>query len=147
MESEIKNFSNLSLNELYDVLQLRTNIFVVEQDCPYPELDGKDKLAFHYLGIKDEKIIATARILPPGISYPEASIGRVAVEQTYRKASLGEKMMLEVLVFIQEKWPGNSIRISAQAHLEKFYANIGFEYTGKSYLEDGIPHIEMIKDN
>ena len=144
MKSKIKKFKDLTVNELYDILKLRTDVFVVEQDCPYPELDGKDKLADHFLGIIDDGIVATARILPENISYPELSIGRVVVDHNYRNGSIGRDMMVFILEFMDKEWPAKNIKISAQSHLRKFYERLGFKPTGKKYLEDGIPHIEMI---
>lgn len=145
MTYKIIEFDELSNLELYDILKLRTNVFVVEQNCPYPELDDKDQAAFHYLGSVNEEIIATSRILRKGISYKELSIGRVVVDERFRSDKIGYKMMKEILDFMNSKWPGESIRISAQSHLEKFYLQFGFVGTGKRYLEDGIPHIEMLK--
>jgi len=144
MEFKILPFNDLSNNELYDLLKLRTDVFVVEQNCPYPELDQKDKLAYHYIGLINNEIVATSRILPQHISYPELSIGRVATQINHRGKDLGKRMMHHILDFMDSEWNGVNIKISAQSHLEKFYSEFGFEATGKKYLEDGIPHIEML---
>ena len=145
MQYQIKHYNNLNTNELYDLLRVRIDVFVLEQDCPYSELDGRDKLGFHYIGIIDGIIMATSRILPKSISYDEISIGRVAVHKDYRGAAYGQIMMKNILEFIDQEWPKEPVRISAQSYLDKFYESFGFEPTGKSYLEDGIPHIEMLR--
>lgn len=144
----VKFFSELNIDEFHDIIQLRINVFVVEQNCPYPELDGKDKLSFHiYLkDVLSNKIVACARILPQDISYPEVSIGRVASETKRRGEGLGQKLMKQTLNFISEKFGSVPIRISAQKYLVKFYESFGFESTGKEYLEDDIPHVEMLRE-
>ncbi len=144
----VKHYSDLSLDEFHDILQLRINVFVVEQNCPYPELDGKDKFAFH-LFLLDEitnKICACARILPQNISYPEVSIGRVASDTSRRGEGIGQELMRQILLFISDKFGAVPIRISAQKYLVKFYESFGFISTGKEYLEDDIPHVEMLKN-
>ncbi len=139
-------FSELTLTEWHDLLALRVAVFVVEQTCPYQEIDGKDPLAFHVIGRNEaNETIATARVLPPGISYKEWSIGRVAVDEKYRAKKLGYELMRQAMQFVDEQEKNASIRISAQLYLKKFYENLGFEFTGKAYDEDGIPHIEMLK--
>jgi ElaA protein len=142
---DIKSYNNLSLNQFHDIIKLRINVFVVEQNCPYPELDGKDKNAFHVFG-KDEtgKTVAVARILPKGISYNEISIGRVATDEKVRKQKVGIELMETCMDFIKTKHPNEIVRISAQSHLVSFYNKFGFISTGKTYLEDNIPHTEMI---
>lgn len=138
-------FSELTLTEWHDLLALRVAVFVVEQNCPYQEVDGKDPLAFHVIGRNAaNETIATARVLLPGISYKEWSIGRVAVDEKYRAQKLGYELMRHAMQFIDTQEKNASIRISAQLYLKKFYENIGFEFTGKAYDEDGIPHIEML---
>jgi ElaA protein len=141
---KIKHFVDLNQYELYDVFALRINVFVVEQNCPYPELDGKDKHCFHVIGEHEGEVVATARIIPAGISYPEVSIGRVATHANFRKKGLGHLIMKNCLEFIQTEFGKGSIRISAQAHLQNYYEKHDFKATGKEYLEDGIPHLEML---
>lgn len=141
-----KRFTELKTIELYQLLALRTNVFVVEQNCPYPELDQKDQSAIHVWAEKEETVIAVARILPPGVSYPEWSFGRIATHIDYRGKALGRQLMLSMMSYMNKHHSGLPIRISAQAHLNNFYSEFGFRSTGKSYLEDGIPHIEMVFD-
>jgi ElaA protein len=142
-----KFFNELSIREFHDIVAIRIQSFVVEQDCPYQDLDGKDLNAYHVLGTNNNgEIMATARILLPGVSYPEISIGRVVVSPQYRLKNVGTILMQECLRFIEEQLGKQPIRISAQAHLEKFYNSLGFRSSGKIYLEDGIPHIEMLRN-
>jgi len=132
--------------ELYKVLKLRIDVFVVEQECPYEEIDNKDIDAKHiYLKDKDH-IVAYLRVLPPGLSYKEASIGRVLVNIKYRGKGYGRQIMKEGIECCKSHYTGN-IKISAQAYLEKFYESLGFERISKVYLEDNIPHIDMIYYN
>ena len=139
-----KTFEKLNVFELYDLLALRTNVFVVEQNCPYPELDYKDQVADHILMYDKTNIVAVARILPPDTNYPEVSIGRVATSALYRRQNIGKLLMRTSLEFIQNKYGNVPVRISAQTYLLKFYESFMFKFTGKSYLEDDIPHIEML---
>lgn len=149
MTIEIKSYEDLTKNEFHALIALRIEVFVVEQDCAYQDLDGKDLLSYHLL-LKDEKqqLVGTARILPAGLSYPEISIGRVLTNAQNRNKGLGHAIMKECIEFVQQKWGISvAIKISAQSHLQAFYHQHGFESTGKEYLEDGIPHSEMIKNN
>jgi ElaA protein len=142
---EVKKFNELSLNDFHDLISLRIEIFVVEQDCPYQELDGKDKIAFHLIGKNEEgEIVATSRILDGGISYEEVSIGRVVVSDKVRGKGVAHRMMEKSKEFIKDHYGNVPIRISAQVYLEKYYGSHGFEFTGKKYLEDNIPHMEML---
>lgn len=141
---DIKAFDELTLEELYDVLALRTDVFVVEQNCPYPEVDGKDKKCYHLLVKEDRKLLAYLRILPKGLSFEEASIGRVVVDKDHRGKSLARPMMEAAIAFIMETLGEETIKISAQAHLEEFYGSVGFEAVSEVYLEDGIPHKDMV---
>ncbi|MGV3630361.1 MAG: GNAT family N-acetyltransferase [Bacteroidota bacterium] len=143
---QVKAFQDLSVQEFHDILQLRIAVFVVEQNCPYPELDGKDPLSFHIAG-RDSggKVIAAARVLPPGISYEEVSIGRVSSAPAFRGKGVGHPLMEAALAFIERQFGPVPIRISAQAYLLQFYEKHGFVSTGKEYLEDDIPHIEMVR--
>ena len=144
-EHQVKSFQELSLEEFHDIIALRIQIFIIEQNCPYQEVDGKDKLA-HHLFFKNEKdeIIAVTRILPQGISYAEVAIGRVVVHEDYRGTGLGNQLMADSMNFVQDKYGKVPVRLSAQKHLENYYGNHGFKSTGKEYLEDGIPHVEML---
>jgi ElaA protein len=143
---QFKHFNELTTDELYAILQLRMEVFVVEQNCVYQDLDEKDKDSIHMVWYdKNQRIIGTCRVLPPGLSYPEISIGRIVTSPSVRGNGLGHQLMREVLGFIKVNYIGHtSIRISAQSHLESFYQSHGFCTTGKEYLEDGIPHMEMI---
>ena len=138
-------FSELSTQQLYQLLQLRVDVFVVEQTCPYPELDGKDTLegVQHLMGYADGELIACARLLPPGTTYNNASIGRVATKQSARGNGLGHKLLVEALARCEALWPNTTIDIGAQEHLESFYANHGFKTISEMYLEDDIPHVDM----
>ena len=142
-------FHQLTTDQLYEILKLRVDIFVVEQTCPYPELDEKDRHeeTIHLLGSDDDNLIAYARLLAPGVSYTDASIGRFAVKESRRHQRLGSQLLDECLQEIKQLWPGSAIRISAQAHLQEFYEKFNFEITSDIYLEDDIPHIEMLKND
>jgi len=145
MEILIKTFKELSLNELYEILQLRSKVFMLEQDCVYQDIDGKDEKALHILGKKDEKVIAYTRCFKGGDYFKEASIGRVVVEKSKRKYNYGNEIMLASISAIENEFKTKTIKISAQVYLNKFYTQLGFKNIGKVYLEDGIPHIAMIK--
>ncbi len=138
-------FAQLTTIQLYQLLKLRVDVFVVEQACPYPELDNKDLLEHTYqlLGYRHGELIACARLLPPGVSYPNASIGRVATAQQHRGGGLGHQLMAQAVNHCLDLWPQSAIEIGAQAHLEHFYQQHGFVKTSESYLEDGIAHIDM----
>ncbi|WP_086982083.1 GNAT family N-acetyltransferase [Vibrio aphrogenes] len=142
-----KSFEQLSTLELYQVLQLRVNVFVVEQTCPYPELDGKDYLpgVYHLLGYQDGELIACTRLLAAGISYDTVSIGRVAAHPSIRGQGLGHQLMQVSIEQCQQLWGEVDITIGAQAHLEKYYRQHGFKSISEEYLEDDIPHIDMIR--
>ncbi|WP_118972713.1 GNAT family N-acetyltransferase [Taibaiella koreensis] len=145
MNWHCKFFDTLSTAELYSLLQLRSRIFVVEQNCPYQDLDDKDQAALH-LWCNDEQGLAVAycRILPAGASYPEVSIGRVANDTAIRGKGIGRQLMQEALDSIRKHWGAVPVRISAQEYLQRFYESMGFEPVGAAYLEDNIPHIEML---
>lgn len=143
---QTKHFNDLTVNEYWELLHLRTEIFVVEQDCPYQEVDEKDKVAFHLWGTDNNgKVIATSRILPQGISYKEISIGRVALKMEARGKGIADEMMIESFKFIETQFGNQALRISAQTYLLNFYGKHGFKQVGEGYLEDNIPHIEMLK--
>ena len=145
MNFETFSFNSLSLNDFYDIVALRIQVFVIEQNCPYQDLDGKDKKSFHVIGKnRDGEIKATSRILPAGMAYPEVAIGRVVVAEEERGTSAGHKLMDCCMEFIENQFGKVPVRISAQSHLEKFYNQHQFISTGKEYLEDGIAHVEML---
>ncbi|MFZ2305207.1 MAG: GNAT family N-acetyltransferase [Streptococcus suis] len=144
MQWEIKAFDQLSLQELYTMLTLRTNVFVVEQACPYPEVDGKDPNCLHLLGTINGELVAYLRILPAGLRYDEVSIGRVVIKPSHRGKGLGRLMMEQAIHCITNEWKESQIKIGAQAYLEKFYQSLGFEPVSEVYLEDDIPHLDML---
>lgn len=144
MEIVVKKFFELSITELYGLLQLRSEVFVVEQDCVYQDIDGKDEKALHVLGLKNGVIVAYTRIFKPGDYFKEAAIGRVVVNQYERKYGYGHEIMRASVNAIKEHYKTEAIRLSAQTYLLKFYRQHHFETDGESYLEDGIPHINMV---
>ncbi len=141
-------FAQLSLQQLYELLALRQEVFVVEQDCPYLDADGKDEPAHHLLGYNTQgQLIAYARLLPPGISYPEyASIGRVITAMPARRTGAGKALMRESLQWCRQLYGAVPVKISAQVYLLKFYRSFGFQEVGEEYLEDDIPHIAMVRE-
>jgi len=138
-----RHFDLFSPREWHTMLALRTSIFVVEQGCPYQEADHKDPLSWHLEGILDGQLIAGMRLVPPGVSYDEASIGRVVVMPEYRREGLGGELMVRGIAASKALWPGG-IRISGQGYLEDFYKTLGFVTVRGPYLEDDIPHFEML---
>lgn len=140
----IKTYQELSRDELYAVLQLRAEVFVVEQDCVYQDVDGKDDKALHVLGYKENRLVAYTRIFPPGAYFEDASIGRVIVREEERKHKYGYELMQVSNAAVIERFQVSKIKISAQVYLKKFYNNLGYTEIGEGYLEDGIPHIGMI---
>ncbi|MFD1161352.1 MULTISPECIES: GNAT family N-acetyltransferase [Hwangdonia] len=144
LEIKVKKFQELSIDELYYLLQLRSEVFVVEQDCVYQDLDGKDEKALHVLGIKNDKIIAYTRIFKPGYYFDEASIGRVVVAKNERQYKYGYAIMKASIEAVKNHFNETKIKISAQTYLNKFYNNLGFKAIGDEYLEDNIPHIVMV---
>lgn len=143
MKYEFKHFNQLTNHELYDLLRLRAEIFVVEQTCIYNDLDGLDKEATHLIVKKNDEIIATSRLLKPGTRFPDYSIGRVVVKKEQRGNELGKRMMEKAIRFMLAEWGAKTIKVSAQKYLEKFYNDLGFEFFTDDYLEDGIPHVGM----
>ena len=143
LKFKIKRFNELSLSELYELLKLRSEVFVVEQNCVYLDVDGKDDKAIHLLGTFDDELVAYVRIFKPGDYFDEASIGRVLVKQIYRDRKWGYDLMHEAIRVIKAELNETNITISAQCYLQKFYENVGFIQTSEIYLEDDIPHIEM----
>ncbi|WP_017495786.1 GNAT family N-acetyltransferase [Flavobacterium sp. WG21] len=142
---KIKPFEALNVNELYDLLKLRSEIFVVEQNCVYLDLDGKDKKALHLIGEYDGKTVAYVRLFDAGISFDNASIGRVVVDANYRDRKWGHDLMREAIAAIKSNFDKDAITIGAQLYLKKFYESHGFVQTSEMYLEDDIEHIEMIR--
>lgn len=140
-----KYFKDLTTKELHDLLQLRSDVFVVEQNCLYQDIDGKDEKALHVLGIKNDKIIAYARIFKPGDYFKDASIGRVVVAKNERKYRYGYDIMNASLDALKQEFNTTSVVLSAQVYLKKFYNNLNFKEVGEEYLEDDIPHIKMKK--
>lgn len=146
LQISIKKFEELSISELYHILQLRSEVFVVEQDCVYQDLDGKDQKALHIIGSKQDQIVAYTRIFGPGDYFERASIGRVVVKDTERKYGYGQEIMKASIRAIEDIFKVDTMQLSAQRYLERFYSGLGFEQVGQGYLEDGIPHIAMVKN-
>ncbi|HYQ58072.1 MAG TPA: GNAT family N-acetyltransferase [Draconibacterium sp.] len=144
MTFTFKHFKELTTSELYNILQLRAEIFVVEQNCVYNDLDGLDKNAIHQFLEKDGQIVAYSRLLKPGTRFNDYSIGRVVVKESERGAGLGFQMMEEAKAYIKRNWNAGKIKISAQKYLRKFYEDLGFKIITDEYLEDGIPHYGML---
>lgn len=141
----LKPFNQLTTIELYSLLQLRSEVFVVEQNCVYQDVDGKDEKAMHLFAEMDNIIVAYARLFKPNDYFENASIGRVIVKESYRDLKLGHELMKQAIQAIQSKFNETKITISAQLYLKKFYESHGFVQTSETYLEDDIEHIEMLK--
>lgn len=142
-----KKFDELSAAELYTILKLRSEVFVVEQNCVYPDIDGKDMQSYHVCGwLNGELLVAYARLLPPGLAFEEASIGRVVSSPAHRKDGYGRTLMQKAIENTQSLFNTSAIRIGAQQYLLEFYKSLGFMASGDPYLEDGIPHVEMVLD-
>jgi ElaA protein len=140
----LKPFSDLTPHELYEIIKLRNEVFVVEQQCVFQDADDKDQLSHHLMGWEDGRLVAYTRLVPPGVSYREASIGRVVTSPRARGTGLGKQLMQESIKACKELFQTNIIRIGAQVYLEKFYRSLGFIPKGETYLEDGIVHVEML---
>lgn len=142
----VESFDQISLPRFYEILAARVAVFVVEQDCPYQDIDGLDDRAIHVTAWgPDGSVGAYARILPPGMRFDEPSIGRVLTSQSMRRTGLGRELMRRSLAASASAFPGRSVRISAQQYLERFYRDFGFETVRGPYPEDGIPHLEMLR--
>lgn len=138
-------FYKLGPGDIYDILKLRSEVFVVEQNCVYLDADDKDQQAFHLCGYSGAKLIAYARLLPPGVSYEgKSSIGRVVTSPSFRKSGAGKILMQKAIDITLSLFPKTPIKIGAQLYLLDFYSSFGFQSIGEPYLEDGIPHIEMV---
>ncbi len=140
---KIKRFETLSLQELYSSLQLRSEVFVVEQNCVYQDIDGKDYKALHVLGYLQEELVAYARLFRAGDYFDQASIGRVVVSPKHRNKAFGHELMKAAVQEVEQHFQTTAITISAQLYLKDFYESHGFIACGETYLEDDIPHIEM----
>jgi ElaA protein len=149
LQWQFLSYGALSLQQLYAMLQLRTEVFVVEQNCVFQDMDGYDDQAMHLLGMQgdkqDEKLVAYARCFNAGIKFKEASIGRVITHASLRGTGAGHALMQQAIVSMKRIWGEQPIRIGAQARLEKFYQQHGFATASAPYIEDGIPHIEMLR--
>jgi ElaA protein len=138
-------FEELTPREVHDLLQLRAEVFVVEQDCPFQDVDGVDPASWHLLGTRGDALIAYCRLIPAGIKFAEPSIGRVVTPPALRREGFGRELMAEALRRADTLWPGKPIRIGAQQRLERFYEDFGFATASAPYDEDGILHIEMLR--
>ncbi|KFZ30703.1 hypothetical protein IDSA_09275 [Pseudidiomarina salinarum] len=144
MTWQIKHFSELTITELYDLLQLRQDVFVVEQDCPYLDADGKDPQAWHIFTYNDsDQLVAAARLFKPDDTSPWSRIGRVVTARSVRRKGLGRDLMAEAIKWCQREAPDGPIQLGAQVYLREFYESLGFTEISAEYLEDGIPHIDM----
>lgn len=141
----LKSFNELTPDELYDALQLRQAVFCVEQNCAYQDVDGKDKKSWHLLGYHHKTLIAYSRLLPAGVSFADVSIGRVVTKKEARMTGAGKELMRQSISNCEQLFGKQPIRIGAQKYLKRFYEGFGFEDVGKEYLEDGIPHLEMLR--
>lgn len=139
-------FAELSAQQLHDVLRLRSEVFVVEQNCVFLDIDGLDPSTWHLLGTGDSgQLLAYTRLIPPGVKAPDALIGRVVTSPAARGGGTGRTLMAKAIAQCERLWPGHAITLHAQAHLERFYGSFGFLPSGEPYIEDGIPHLEMRK--
>lgn len=144
MEWKTKKYNELTVEELYNILTVRNEVFVVEQNCPYQDCDGKDKHAYHLFLDDNGDVIAYTRILEKGVSYDEVSIGRFLVQEKYRGKGLAKEMLLKAISFIEESLNEKAIRLSGQVYIKEFYKCFGFKEVSDTYLEDDIPHVEML---
>ena len=144
MEFKIKKFDELTGSEMYEILKSRSEVFVVEQDCVYQDIDDKDKKSHHLFFEDKGRVVAYVRAIPCNVSYEEASIGRVITLKEYRGTGISKKLMLEAISFIEREYGEIKIRISAQEYIKRFYEGVGFKQVTEAYLEDDIPHIGML---
>lgn len=143
MDFQVKQFDTLSIQELFEIYKLRSEVFVVEQNCAYQDIDEKDLFAYHVMVFEENTLAGYCRILPPGQSYKEPSIGRVVLHPHFRKKGLGKDLMKYSMNKSLELFKNQELVISAQLYLLKFYTELGFKAEDKEYLEDNIPHIQM----
>lgn len=144
MEWKLKKFDELTTEELYEILKLRVEIFVVEQDCAYQDLDDKDQCAYHLFLEDEDEIIAVLRILPENVAFEDMAIGRIVVRKSHRGQGIARAMMKMAMDFIVKDLGKRRIRLSGQAYLVDFYEDLGFKRVSDEYLEDGIPHFEFL---
>lgn len=140
-----KQFNELNVQEFHDILKLRIDVFVVEQNCIYHELDDKDQYALHVYAKDDEKIVAYSRVFQPGIYHKNAAFGRVVVAKKYRGKGIGYEIIKQSLAAVKANFNTTKVWISAQTHLKELYQSFGFIQISDNYLDDGIPHIDMLK--
>lgn len=145
MEWKLFKFDELDVHRLYELLKLRADVFVVEQNCAYPDLDSYDQQSLHLLYLQENQIIAYCRILPPGEKYDICSIGRVVVTEKSRGAGIARQLMLKAIENAESAWNVDSIQLCAQSHLQNFYQSLSFETVSNEFDEDGIPHVYMIR--
>ena len=147
---QFSRFRDLSVDDLYAIVRIREAVFIVEQNCPYPDSDGRDPLAWHLLGWRDgsdgRELAAYARLFEPGIRYQQASIGRIVTSPQARGTGLGRQLMVEALQRMEQLAPNQPIKIAAQRRLENFYAAYGFKTISEPYVEDGIVHLDMMRE-
>jgi ElaA protein len=142
---ECRKFSELTLHELYEIIYLRNEVFVVEQNCVFQDADHKDEDSFHLMAFIGDDLAGYTRLLPKGLSYDEMSIGRVVTSPKYRRTGIGKHLMETSINKCHELFGEGAIKIGAQLYLKQFYESFGFKQEGEQYMEDGIPHIYMIK--
>lgn len=146
MTIEILTFSEISSGKMYELLQLRNEVFIVEQNCVYQDIDSKDQKSLHVLGWKNDRLIGYARCFKPGDYFDEAAIGRVLIKENFRKFGYGKQLVRAAIQAIEGRFKTTKIKISAQTYLTEFYNEFGFKEYGEPYLEDEIPHIAMIRN-
>lgn len=140
-----RRYAELSPLEIHAIFAARQAVFIVEQTCAYEDIDGKDPKALHLSGWSGDELAAYLRLLPPGVSYPEPSLGRIITTKIARGGGVGRELVARGLEKLHELYPTLPTRIGAQAHLQKFYGSLGFVQSSEPYDEDGIPHIEMLR--
>lgn len=144
MRWQLKKFEQLELKELYHILKSRMDIFVVEQKCAYPDIDGIDPDCYHLFKKDQGEIVAYARLVPRGVLQDQPLIGRIIVNQDYRKQGYGRELINQAIKIILEDWQESEIMLQGQTYLRDFYQSFGFEAVSEPYLEDGIPHVDLI---
>jgi ElaA protein len=142
---QIAGFDELERDELYALMRLRQQVFVVEQRCAYLDLDNLDQASIHMLCWRQNELLAYQRCLPPGLNFDESALGRIVVAPAGRGLQLGRELVQRGIDYNGQHWPNNDIQIGAQAHLADFYTSLGFVISGDAYIEDGIPHLHMIR--
>jgi len=144
MEIKRKSFDGLSNYELYGILKLRAEVFVVEQESIYNDLDGRDQASIHFFAMDHNEVAGCVRLMPRGVRFDDASVGRIVMKKEYRGTGLAVELIQAAIDFATGVWKEKKIMISAQSHLQKFYGRFGFETISEEYMEDGIPHVEML---